>query len=142
MRRSEHVDEDRLTDLARARAQAEFAEWSAMLDYAVRLEASYNADETTEFGRQANIASIALEIGVAAGLSEFQVHRRLAVAERVRGQAPQTWTAFRTGLIDAARVTVISDAVDKLKREESIARLDGRVVAYASSHTVPERDAG
>jgi len=138
MRRSEHVDEDRLTDLARARARAEFAEWSAMLDYAVRLEATYNANENTEFGRQANIATIALEIGVAVGLSEHQVHRRLSVAERARDNAPHTWEAFRSGLIDAARVTVISDAIDKLKREKSIARLDGRVVEYASSHTVPE----
>ena len=138
MRRSEHVDEDRLTALARARERAEFAEWSAMLDYAIRLESTYNADETSEFGRQANIASIALEIGVTAGLSEFQVHRRLTAAERVRDKAPRTWAAFRTGHVDAGRVTVISDAVDKLQREKSIARLDGRVVAYASSHTVPE----
>lgn len=138
MRRSEHVDEDRLTDLARLRARAEFAEWDAMLDYAIGLEAKYNAEEMTAFGRQANIASIALEIGVATGLSESQVHRRLTVAERVRERAPQTWAAFRAGRLDAARVTVISDAVDKLKREKSVTRLDGRVVAYASSHTVPE----
>ena len=74
-----------------------------MLDYAIGLEAKYNAEEMTAFGRQANIASIALEIGVATGLSEFQVHRRLTVAERVREQAPQTWAAFRAGRLDAAR---------------------------------------
>jgi hypothetical protein len=132
------VDEGRLTDLTRARAKSEAAEWAAMLEYAVRLEAEYNAAETTEFARQANIATIALEIGTATALSEHQVHRRLTVAERVRGGAPQTWLAFESGRIDASRVLVISDAIDKLKREDSIVRLDQRVVVYAESHTLTE----
>jgi hypothetical protein len=132
------VDEGRLTDLTRARAKAEAAEWAAMLDYAARLEAEYNAVETTEFARQANIATIALEIGSATGLSEHQVHRRLAAAERVRESAPQTWLAFADGRIDASRAIVISDAIDTLKREDSRVRLDQRVVAYAETHTLTE----
>ncbi len=132
------VDEDRLTDLTRARARAEAAEWAAMLDYAERLEAEYNAAETTEFARQANIATIALEIGTASGLSEHQVHRRLCAAERVRGNAPQTWLAFGSGRIDASRVLVISDAIGKLQRADSIVRLDQRVLTYAATHTLTE----
>ena len=109
-----------------------------MLDYAVRLEADYHSAETTEFACQANIATIALEIGAATGLSEHQVHRRLSAAERVRESAPQTWLAFESGSIDASRVLVISDAIDKLKREESIVRLDQRVIVYAETHTLAE----
>jgi len=132
------VDEGRLTDLTRARAKSEAAEWAAMLDYAVRLEAEYNSVDTTEFARQANIATIPLEIGTATALSEHQVHRRLTAADRVRGGAPQTWLAFESGRIDASRVLVISDAIDKLKREDSIVRLDQRVVTYAEGHTLTE----
>ncbi|MGH3473917.1 MAG: DUF222 domain-containing protein, partial [Aeromicrobium sp.] len=100
--------------------------------------AEYSAAEATEFARQANIATIALEIGTASGLSEHQVHRRLTAAERVRDSAPQTWLAFRSGRIDASRVLVISDAIGKLTREDSIVRLDQRVVAYAETHTLTE----
>lgn len=132
------VDEGRLTDLTRARAKAEAAEWAAMLEYAVRLEAECNAAETTAFARQANISVIALEIGTAMGLSEHQVHRRLCAAERVRDQAPQTWLAFLDGRIDASRALVIADGIEKLKRETSVVRLDQRVVAYAETHTLTE----
>ena len=33
---------------------------------------------------------------------------------------------------------VIADAIDKLKREDSIVRLDQRVVAYGETHTLTE----
>jgi hypothetical protein len=38
-RSREVIDEGQLTDLTRARAKSEAAEWAAMLDYTVRLEA-------------------------------------------------------------------------------------------------------
>lgn len=132
------VDEGRLTALARARAQAEAAEWAAMLQYAERLEVEYAAADATAFARQANIATIALDIASATGWSEHQVHRRLAAAQRVRTSAPQTWIAFDEGRIDAIRTLLISDALDKLQREESRVRLDQRVVSYASTHTSTE----
>src|ERR1044071_7385713 len=106
MARSEHESAGRMADLTRARAAAEAAEWACMLDYAIRREAEVNAAEHDEFARQANIASIALEIGLETGLSEHQVHRRLTAAERVRGQAPATWLAFGSGRLDAMRVQV------------------------------------
>src|SRR5688572_23912573 len=138
MHRSGQVAEGRLTRLARARARAEFAEWEAMLDHAIRLHDRYQGAEMHHLERQAHLSSIALDIGVATGLSEQQVHRRLTVAERVRDHAPNTWKAFGEGRVDAARVTVISDAVDKLKRERSIERLDRVGLAYAETHTVAE----
>lgn len=132
------VNEGRLTDLARARAVAEAAEWSAILDYAIRLESEANAGEMTTFARQVNIAAIAVDIGAATGLSEHQVHRRLTAAERVRDEAPQTWLAFGSGHLDAVRVLAISDTLANLKQETSKIRLDQRVVAYASTHTVSQ----
>ena len=127
-----------MTVLARARARAEFAEWEATLDHAMVLDERYRGEDMHHLERQAHVSSIALDIGVATGLSEHQVHRRLTVAERIRDHAPNTWAAFGEGRVDAARVTVISDAVDKLKRERSIERLDRVGLAYAETHTVAE----
>src|SRR5690349_333127 len=138
MTRSEHESAGRMADLTRARAVAEAAEWACMLDYAVRRGTEVNAAELDEFTKQANISAIAMEIAVETGLSEHQVHRKLIAAERVRDHAPATWVAFRSGRVDAIRVQIIADAIAKLKRETSIIRLDQRVVAYASTHTVTE----
>lgn len=132
------MDEGRLTDLTRIRAVAEAAEWAAMLDYAIRQEAEANAAETTALQRQVNISVIAVEIGAATGLSEHQVHRRLMAAERVHDEAPQTWLAFGSGSIDAVRVLAIADTLAILEHETSKVRLDQRVVAYASAHTLSE----
>ncbi|TXL62102.1 HNH endonuclease signature motif containing protein [Aeromicrobium terrae] len=138
MTRSEHVSADRLTDLARARAAAEATEWSGMLQYADQAEAAIQASQWSPMVKQMNVAAIALEIGTAMGLSEGQVHRRLSVARRVRDSAPLTWLAFRDGRVDAVRLMIISDGIDKLKRDASIVRLDQRVVTYAETHTTAQ----
>jgi hypothetical protein len=109
-----------------------------MLDHAIVLHDRYQGADMHHLERQAFVSSIALEIGIATGLSEHQVHRRLTAAERVRDHAPNTWAAFSDGRVDAARVVVISDAVDKLERGTSIERLDRLVVAYAETHTTAE----
>ncbi|WP_187271921.1 HNH endonuclease signature motif containing protein [Aeromicrobium terrae] len=127
-----------MTDLARAAARAEFALWSGQLEYSIAEEAAIDAADLSPLAKQARIAMIAMEIGTSTGLSEGQVRRRLSIARDVRERAPQTWLAFRKGRIDAARVTVISDGMDKLKRDESVMRLDQRVVAYAETHTTAE----
>jgi hypothetical protein len=127
-----------MADLARATARAEFELWSGQLEYSVAEEAAVNATDLSPLAKQARIGMIAMEIGTATGLSEGQVRRRLSVAKDVHDRAPQTWLAFRKGRIDAARVTIISDAIDKLQRDESVMRLDQRVVAYAESHTTSE----
>jgi hypothetical protein len=127
-----------MTDLARAAARAEYELWSGLLEYSVTEEAVINATDLSPQAKQARIGMIAMEIGTATGLSEGQVHRRLSIARDVRTRAPQTWLAFRKGRIDAARVTIISDAIDKLQRDESVMRLDQRVVDYAESHTTSE----
>ncbi len=87
------------------------------------------------FKRQAQLRSIALEIAVAMHLSEGQVHRRLSCAQTIRDQAPTVWSAFAAGAVDAYRVTMIADTITKLHRPASIAKLDTKVIGYATTHT-------
>src|SRR5664279_5725674 len=137
MPQSQGIHEQRLTAAAALRARAEHAEWTEMLAYADRLITEYS--QTTEyFRRQAQLKSIALEIAVAMHLSEGQVHRRLSCARASRQQAPTVWAAFAAGVVDGQRAAMISDAVDKLVRPESVATLDTKVIDYAQTHTSVE----
>jgi hypothetical protein len=88
--------------------------------------------------RQMEKSLIPLTMGQAMGLSEGQVMGRVAMARRVRDHTPQVWLAFNDGRIDASRIREISQTIERLQREESIIRLDQRVVAYAETHTVAE----
>ena len=131
------VAEADLADAARLRARAEAVEYGRML--AFHDAECAKADETeSSLRRQVEKGMVPLTIGQAMGLSEGQVQVRLAMARRVRSQAPQVWLAFGDGRIDAARVREISQTIERLQREDSIIRLDQRVVAYAESHTVAE----
>ena len=126
-----------LADAARMRARAEAVEYCTMLAYH-DAECAKAEKAASPLRRQVEKSVIPLCIGQAMGLSEGQVISRVAIARRVREQAPQTWLAFCVGGIDAARIREISYTIERLEREESIVRLDRRVVAYASSHTVAE----
>lgn len=64
------------------------------------------------------------------------VQRRLAEALRVRGVLPQVWRAWHSGVVDQARVRLISEAADKLGNNLSVVELDYRIVDFASTHTV------
>jgi hypothetical protein len=131
------VAEADLVDAARMRARAEAVEYRTILAYHDAECVKADAAESP-LRRQTEKSMIPLCIGQAMGLSEGQVHLRVAVAQRVREQAPQTWLAFGDGRIDAARIREVSQTIERLKREESVVRLDQRVVAYAASHTVAE----
>ncbi|MCY7289392.1 MAG: 13E12 repeat family protein, partial [Cryobacterium sp.] len=126
-----------LTGLRRERARAESDELDAMLRYR-DAEMARTEDVRPMLRRQIERSAIALEIGQALGMSEGQVHHRLAAAQRVREHTPFVWIAFRAGRIDLARVREISQAVDTLERPESHLRLDQTAAAYAETHTVPE----
>ncbi len=126
-----------LTELARGRARAEALETEAMIRYR-DAELDRIAALERPFQRQLERASISLDIASAMGMSEGRVQGRLAMADRLRDDAPLTWLAFRAGRIDLERVREISRTVDLLERPESHLRLDQRVVAYAESHTPAE----
>jgi hypothetical protein len=126
-----------LANAARMRARAEAAEYSAILAYH-EAECAKADDVDSPLRRQVEKSMIPLTIGQAMGLSEGQVQFRIAIAQRVRSRSPQVWLAFGDGRVDAARVREISQAIERLQREESVIRLDQRVVTYAESHTVAE----
>ncbi len=134
MQQSQAELEVELLAAARTAAAAEHAVWVRMLALAERLEAEYS-QSPEYFHRQAQLMSIPLEIGVAMMMSEGQVRRVLSAAERLRDQTPAVWAAFADGVIDARRAHLISDAVGRLQRDESIARLNLKAVGYAANHT-------
>ena len=128
---------DVLTDVVRERARAEAREVVAMLDFRDR-ELERIALVESPMRRLVERGAVALAIGEAMGFSEGQVQHRLSVADMVRDQSPLTWLAFGEGRIDLARVREIGHTIGRLKRADSVHRLDQRVVGYAESHTVGE----
>ena len=128
---------DELGDVVRWRARYEWFEIDAMGRFR-EAEMARTAHVEPAMRRQVERSAIALTIGEAMNLSEGQVQLRLSVADRVREQTPSVWAAFSDGLVDFARVRDISATLEKLKREESVDRLDRLVVAYAADHTAAE----
>jgi hypothetical protein len=121
----------------RLQARAEAHTIQAMLDYRdAELDRTAHVEPTLR--RRIERSAIALTIGEAMNLSEAQVWHRLSVADTVRDKTPAVWDAFVDGRIDLTRVRDIASTVDTLRREESVARLDRRVVAYAEDHTGAE----
>ena len=128
---------DRLAASTRASARAEWVQWNDLLHAADRLNADVDRVEDY-FERMAERSAIPLVLGRATGLSEAQVSSRVAIADRARSKAPNTWAAFEDGRVDSARLREISSAIDKLKLPNSWERLDRVGLAYAETHTVAE----
>jgi hypothetical protein len=128
---------DALSDVVRWRARAEAYELEAMLDYR-DAEYARTADVEPTLKRRIERSAIVMTIAESTRLSEMQVYGRLSTADTVREKTPSVWAAFRDGLIDFTRVRDIAAAVDQLKREESIFRLDQTVIGYAVDHTAAE----
>lgn len=127
----------RLSGSTRAAARAEWVQWNDIVTAADLLNEQVGQTEDY-FRRMVERSAIPLTIGRLVGLSEGQVSSRLAVADRVRAHAPNTWKAFRKGRVDGARVREISHAIGKLKLANSYERLDKLGLAYAETHTVAE----
>ncbi|MRK02015.1 DUF222 domain-containing protein [Aeromicrobium sp. S22] len=126
-----------LSDAVRRQALAEAHTIQTMLDYR-DAEMARTAQIESSLRRKIERSAIALTIGEATGMSEAQIHLRLSIADRVREKTPLVWEAFVDGLIDFSRVRDISATIEKLHRPESIARLESRVIGYATSHTGTE----
>lgn len=126
-----------LGDVVTARARAEWVEISRMLDYR-DAEMARSAHTEPAPKRQAERSAIPMTIAEATRLSDGQVQLRLSAADRVREHTPAVWGAFAEGVVDWARVRDISATVETLRREESVARLDRLVIAYAADHTAAE----
>ncbi len=101
-------------------------------------EVERTASIEPQIRRQVERAAVPMAIGEATGFSEGQIHHLLSNAHTVRDRAPRAWQAFREGRVDRARVRDIAHTIDQLQREESVERLDARVVDYAVDHTAAE----
>jgi hypothetical protein len=130
-----HAD---LAEACRARARAEWLEWSTLAGLADAEEAAVRAGDAPVLVREVELSAIPGDIGRAVLWSEAQVCHRVAQARRVRDHAPAVWGAFAEGRIDGAKTREISGAIDRLERPASIARLDRQVVGYAQTHTTTE----
>ena len=130
-----HAD---LAEVSRARARAEWLEWSTITALADAEEAAVRAGDAPVLVRDVELSAIPGDIGRTVLWSEAQVSHRVAQARRVRDHAPTVWGAFAEGRIDGAKTREISGAIDRLERPASIARLDRQVVGYAETHTAPE----
>jgi hypothetical protein len=128
---------DALSDVVRWQARAEFFAIEMMLEYR-DAEVARTAHVEPTLRRKIERSAIALTIGESMRLSEGQVFSRLSAADTVREKTPTVWDAFGDGLVDFARVRDIASAVDQLKREESVFRLDRTVIGYAIDHTPAE----
>ncbi|AWB92200.1 HNH endonuclease signature motif containing protein [Aeromicrobium chenweiae] len=128
---------EELSDVVRWQARAEAHTIQAMVDYR-DAEMARTALIDSSLRRKIERSAIALTIGEATGMSEAQIQLRLSIADRVREKTPQVWEAFVDGLLDFSRVRDISATIEKLHREESVARLDSRVLSYAADHTGTE----
>ena len=127
-----------LVEVVRARARAEWVEWSTLVGLADAEEAEIRAGDSPGVMKLVELSAIPGDIGRSVHWSEGQVSYRVAQARRLRDHTPKVWDAFRSGSIDGAKAREVSAAVDKLERSASIERLDRQVVAYAESHTVAE----
>jgi hypothetical protein len=130
-----HAD---LAEATRARARAEWVEWSTIAALADGEEAAVRSGGSSGPLRQAELSFIPTDLALTLHWSESQVCHRVAQARRVRDETPQVWTAFAEGRVDGAKVREIAGAVDRLERPASIERLDLQVVAYAERHTLAE----
>ncbi|MFD1859914.1 DUF222 domain-containing protein [Aeromicrobium camelliae] len=126
-----------LAELRRENALAEYRRWSATLEY-LDAETARIEREVEPQQRELALAAVRSVIAQANGWSEHQITARIHEAETARGELQNVWAAFGEGLLDAARVSIIAAGAWKLTQERSIAKLDRRVVAYATTHTTGE----
>lgn len=128
-----------LTNAKSACARAEHALWTAVLAERDARTAELDRDgSTTSMWRRMAINRIAFDIARDLQLSEPQIWRIIHAAETVRDQAPSMWSAFASGSVDAARVSIVSNAFQRVDRAETRERLDEVVVGFATRHTPAE----
>ena len=129
---------DEIADLEVERARIEARIAGRMLDFTDlrRTEAARHADPRR---RDLEVCFAADELGVVLHQPTRIVQCRLAAARRVRGLLPQTWLAFAGGRIDAYRISLISSAVEKLRRDNhALIELDYRLPDKAAAQTAAQ----
>jgi hypothetical protein len=121
-----------------AQAQARFAE--LMVEFAdTRRELDQdNINELRHRGGRAQFKAAefaATEISLAVTASKFSVQRTVAMARRVKTEAPDAWDAWVAGDIDQEKVVRINRALRRLVRDSSKQLLNSVVVDLAVCRT-------
>lgn len=78
------------------------------------------------------------ELSLAVKVPVGSLQGALAAARLARAKLPAVWEAWQRGLIGTAHVGAIVDKAHRLRRTESINRLDAEVVAVARDRTVSQ----
>lgn len=128
---------DEIADLEAARARLECRIARRMLDFA-DLRRRQSELATNPLIGKLGASFAADELSLVLLQATMTVQCRLAEARRVRGLLPRTWLAWQNGEIDLVRVRHISACVDRLQSSLSVAELDAKVVAYASTHSAAQ----
>ena len=131
-------DRDPAVEVARGFAQAEWRMWSTFLELVEREQTTIEGSDDHPLLQQAQLSFVPTELGQRVHWSDGQICHLVATARRLRDKTPAVWEAFSEGRIDGPKAREISRAIDKLKRPESIARLDRQAVGYAEKHTLAE----
>lgn len=127
-----------LAAVRRARAVAEFEEWDLVVGLHTRRISAIDRSDEMPLSKDLARREVTLDIAQALRVSERHVWAIVSEAEVVRERTPAVWSAFRLGDLDAARVSAIAHAAERLARRESWAKLEHSAVAYAATHTLAE----
>lgn len=136
------MDLDTLRDSAdavrRARAVAEFEEWSFVLTQQERRRAEIDRLDETALGKELARREVTLALARALHVSEQQLWVITHRARFLRDRTPAAWEAFGRGDIDAARAGAIAEAGQRLQTSEALRALEHTAPGYAAFHTVTE----
>lgn len=119
---------------ARARAKAEFAEWSAFIAYADAECDRIGAVESPRL-RRLERSAIFTVLAARVRVSEFQVRSRVLAGRVLRAELPSVWKAFAAGDIDGYKAQLVAEASTRLSDPKHLQIVDESAPGYAASHT-------
>lgn len=122
----------------RARARAEHAEWTFIVDTHVRRTAEIDRADDAPISKELTKREVTLGLANALHVTETQIWAMVSEAAAVREHAPHVWAAFAAGDIDGVRVTSIAATLERLTTTKAREVLDATAPVYAATHTVAE----
>jgi hypothetical protein len=128
---------DEIASLEAERAQIEARIAARALDFADVRRQQIDAEPNPQIARLERSA-IADQLAVVLHQPTRTVQVRLAQARRARSLMPRTWLAFRAGLVDAYRLSLIASTAGALRHAASIAELDDDIARFASTRTAAQ----
>lgn len=125
-------------EVRRARAQAEFAEWNLVLTHREREIRRIDAGDEVLLSKELERRAVTLQIAQQLNVTENAVWRIVVQGEEVRDRTPDVWAAFRDGVVDASRISIIADVVAKLQTADALEAVNLTAPGYAADHTPGE----